>query len=176
VLQAAVGIEQNANRPPRKAGKSFLHAELLNKRIAELKSRVAVGGLREATIRAMLYAGMSRAGVDERGFEMVRRIRRSHGGMPLSIFKAMVREQFNILLLDPEAALEAIPLMLPPEAEMRRQAFDLIRTTLSARGELSLEDRKRMDRIASLFGLDKRERLKPLASPQTGDEPRTKAS
>jgi len=176
VLQAAVGIEQNANRPRRKPGKSFLHAELLNKRVAELKSRVAVGGLREATIRAMLYAGMSRAGVDERGFEMVRRIRQSHGGMPLSIFKAMVREQFNILLLDPEAALEAIPLMLPPEAEMRRQAFDLIRTTLSARGELSLEDRKRMDRIASLFGLDKRERLKPLASPQTGDEPRTKAS
>jgi hypothetical protein len=106
----------------------------------------------------------------------VRRIRQSHSGMPLSVFKAMVREQFNILLVDTEAALDAIPSMLPPEAETRRQAFDLIRTTLSARGELSLEDRKRMDRIASLFGIDKRERAKPLASRHVGDEPRTRAS
>ena len=176
VLQAAVGMEQDEKRPPRKASKSLLHADLLEKRIAELRSRVSVGGLREATIRALLYVGMSRAAVDERGFETVRRIRQSHGGMPLSVFKALVREQFNILLVDTEAALDAIPSMLPAEAETRRQAFDLIRTTLSARGELSLEDRKRMDRIASLFGIDKRERTKPLASRQIGDEPRTRAS
>ena len=142
VLQAAVGMEQDAKRPPRKASKSLLHAELLEKRIAELRSRISVGGLREATIRALLYVGMSRAAVDERGFETVRRIRQSHGGMPLSVFKALVREQFNILLVDTEAALDAIPSMLPAEAETRRQAFDLIRTTLSARGELSLEDRR----------------------------------
>jgi hypothetical protein len=176
VLQAAVGIEQDAKRPPRQAGKSLLHDDLLQKRLAELRSHITVGGLREAIIRAMLYAGMARAAIDERAFEAVRRIRQSHSGMPLSVFKAMVREQFNILLVDTEAALDAIPSMLPPEAETRRQAFDLIRTTLSARGELSLEDRKRMDRIASLFGIDKRERAKPLASRHIGDEPRTRAS
>jgi pimeloyl-ACP methyl ester carboxylesterase len=176
VLQAAVGIEQDAKRPPRKASKSFLHTDLLEKRIAELKSRAAVGGLREATIRALIYGGMSRAAIDERGFETVRRIRQSHGGIPLSAFKALVREQFNILLVDTEAALEAIPSLLPQEAEKRRHAFDLIRTTLSARGELSLEDMKRIDRIASLFGIDKRERIKPLASRQVGDHPRTRAS
>ena len=54
--------------------------------------------------------------------------------------------------------------MLPPEAEKRRQAFDLIRTILSARGELTLEDRQRIDRIANLFGIDKRDRVKPVAS------------
>jgi pimeloyl-ACP methyl ester carboxylesterase len=176
LLQAAVGVDHDAKRATRGASKSLLHAELLHKRVAELRSRVPAGGLREAIIRAMLYVGMSRAAVDERGFEMVRRIRQSHGGMPLSAFKAMVREQFNIVLLDTEAALEAIPSMLPPEAETRRQAFDLIRTALSARGELSLEDRKRIDRIANLFGIDKRESMKPLASPATGDEPRKRAS
>jgi pimeloyl-ACP methyl ester carboxylesterase/uncharacterized tellurite resistance protein B-like protein len=176
VLQAAVGIEQDAKRPPRKASKSFLHADLLEKRIAELKSRVAAGGLREATIRALIYGGMSRAAVDERGFETMRRIRQSNGGIPLSAFKALVREQFNILLVDTEAALEAIPSMLPTEAEKRRQAFDLIRTILSARGELTLEDRQRIDRIANLFGIDKRDRVKPVASRPVGDEPRTRAS
>jgi hypothetical protein len=65
------------------------------------------GGLRAAVIRALLYAGMVREGVDERGFEMVRRLRRSHGEMPLSEFKALVREQFLILLVAPDAALAA---------------------------------------------------------------------
>ena len=56
--------------------KDPLHQELLHKRIAELKARMPVGGLREATIRALLYVGGARSAVDERGFEIVRRIRR----------------------------------------------------------------------------------------------------
>jgi pimeloyl-ACP methyl ester carboxylesterase len=162
VLQAAVGIEQNAKRPPRKASRSLLHADLLEKRIAELKSHIPVGEAREAIVRAMLYVGMSRAAIDERGFEAVRRIRQSNAGMPLSVFKAMVREQFNILLIDTEAALEAIPSMLPPEAKTRAHALHLVETALSARGEMSVEYKKRMDRVAGLFSIDKRERTKPL--------------
>ena len=48
------------------------------KRIAELKSRITAGGLREAIVRGLLFAGMGRAAVDERGFEAVRRIREAH--------------------------------------------------------------------------------------------------
>ena len=64
--------------PLRKAAKSPLHHELLQKRIAELKARIATGGLREAVVRGLLYVGMTRAAVDERGFEAVRRIREAH--------------------------------------------------------------------------------------------------
>src|SRR5690348_12350601 len=53
--------------------------------------------------KAVITVG-SRAAIDERDFETVRRIRQSHGGIPLSAFKALVREQFNILLVDTEAA------------------------------------------------------------------------
>ena len=83
---------------------------------------------------------MARGAVDERGFEAVRRIRKSHGDMPLAEFKALVREQFNMLLIDTEAALAAIPAMLPSDVETRRKAFELIKTALSARGEI---DRRR---------------------------------
>ena len=56
--------------------------------------------------------------VDERGFEMVRRIRRERRApLPLAEFKAMVREQFFMLLIDQDAALAAIPAMLPADAE-----------------------------------------------------------
>jgi hypothetical protein len=98
--------------------------------------------------------GLARAAVDERGFEAVRRIRAAHGDMPLSAFKALVREQFYILLVDTEAALAALPSMLPADADMRRKAFDLIRQALSARGEFSAEDKERMQRVARVFGFD----------------------
>src|SRR5947209_19672267 len=93
-LQAAAGIDPVGTRPLRRAGKSPLHHELLQKRIAELKSRIPVGGLREAVIRALLYVALARGAVDERGFEALRRIRRTHGDVPLPEFKSLVREQF----------------------------------------------------------------------------------
>ena len=59
-LQAAVGIDPAGTQRLRKAAKNPLHRELLQKRIAELKSRIPVGGLREAVIRGLIYAGMAR--------------------------------------------------------------------------------------------------------------------
>jgi len=153
-LQAAVGIDPAATNRLRKATKNPLHRELLQKRIAELKSRIPVGGLRAAVIRSLLYAGMKRAAVDERGFELARHIREAHGDIPIADFKALVREQFNILLIDQEAALAAIPSMLPPEMETREKGYDLIKQVLSARGELSAEDKKRISEVARLFGLE----------------------
>jgi hypothetical protein len=152
-LQAAVGIDPAGTRRPRKAAKSLIHQELLQKRVDDLKSRIPVGGLQEAVIRGLLYAGMGRRGVDERGFEAVRRIRETHGDLSLSDFKALVREQFNMLLIDQEAALAGLPSMLPADAEQRRTAFDLIKQVLGARGELSIEDQKRVNEVGRLFGV-----------------------
>src|SRR5262245_2965573 len=50
-LQAAVGVDPGGTSPLRKAAKSPLHGELLRSKIAELKSRIPVGGVREAVIR-----------------------------------------------------------------------------------------------------------------------------
>jgi Protein of unknown function (DUF3141) len=152
-LQAAVGIDPGGTRPLPRATKQPLHDELLQKRIAELRARIPVGGLREAVVRALIYAGLGRASVDERGFETVRRIRRANGDLPLSDFKALVREQFLILLVDTDAALAAIPPMLPADADLRRKGFEVIQEVMSARGKLSPEDEARMLRIARAFGI-----------------------
>ena len=146
----------------------------MEKRVADLKSKLAAGGLREAVIRGLLYAGMTRAAVDERGFEAVRRIRGTHGNMPLSDFKATVREQFYLLLIDPEGALAAIPSMLPTDPDVRRQAFGLITEVMSARGQHSSEDGTRMQRLGRLFDVDdrlKRVRNVPVAPVNQGEKP-----
>ena len=152
-LQAAVGVDPAGTQRLRKAPKNPLHRELLQKRIAELKSLIPIGGLRAAVIRSLIYAGMDRAAVDERGFELARRLREEHGDMSVADFKALVREQFNILLIDKEAALAAIPSMLPSDVETREKAYGVIRQIMSVRGELSAEGKKRMGELALLFGV-----------------------
>jgi len=176
-LQAAVGIDPASTRPARRAGKHPLHRELLEKRIAELRASIPVGGLREAVVRALIYAGLGRAAVDERGFETVRRIRQAHGDMPLAQFKALVREQFLILLVDTEAALAALPSMLPADPNMRRKGFELIEQVMGARGELSTKDRARMLRIARAFDVDDQVTTVPNLTivPQDQEELQAKA-
>jgi pimeloyl-ACP methyl ester carboxylesterase len=177
-LQAASGIDPHGTGPLRKASKHPLHDELLQKRIAELKSRIPAGGLREAAIRALLYVGLARAAVDERGFEALRRIRRAHGDMSLSAFKALVREQFLILLVDTDAALAALPSMLSADANARREAFELIKQVLSARGPLSDEENERLQRVARAFGLQESSSTVPNLTiiPSTREEAQAKAS
>jgi hypothetical protein len=163
-LQAAVGVDPAGTHPLRKAGKSPLHRQLLQSRIAELKLRIATGGLRECAIRGMLYVGMARGGPDERTFEALRRIRLEQEGMArltLWEFKAMVREQYFMLLIDAEAALAAIPDLLPRDAGARRKAFVAIQKVLSARGEITGEAAERLRRVARLFDVDAR----PVALP-----------
>jgi hypothetical protein len=157
VLQAVVGIDPTDTRPLRKAGKSPLHCELVQSRIAELKSRISTGGLRECLVRSMLYVGMALGGPDERGFAAIRRLRAVKDDKPrptLAEFKALVREQYFMLLIDEEATLANIPDLLPAGEESRHKAFIALRTVLSAPGEISGEAAKRLQRIAGLFGVD----------------------
>lgn len=120
ILQALLGLRGADKAPRRRPGVEPEHIAFVNKRIAEIKERIAHGGPREAAIRALLYIGMAGPGVDERAFEVLKTIRAEHGGgTSLQEFKTMVREQYFALLLDPKAALDAIPGMLAPEPGAR---------------------------------------------------------
>jgi hypothetical protein len=170
-LQAAVGIDPNADPSPRPE-MSGEHRKRLEARIIELRSRIGSGGLRECGIRALLYVGMARGMADERGLEALRRMRKDDAAsrMSLSEFKMLVREQFFMLLLDQGASLAAIPKMLPHDMEQRRAVFGAIREVLSAGGKISGETAKRLDYVAQLFGVDQED---GSASPLS---PRAKAS
>jgi uncharacterized protein DUF3141 len=156
LLQAAVGIDPKDASPRRKAAKMPLHRELVEERIGELKSRIAGGNMREGAIRALLYAGMPRGAVDERGFEAIRRMRAIQDGRErptLAEFKAMVREQYFMLLIDPEAAFAALPELLP-DPSLRRKTLAAVRGVLSAAGEINGEVAERLERLARVLGIE----------------------
>lgn len=157
-LQAALGIDPKSE-PSRRREMSAEHRAMLEKRIAELRSRIGEGGPREAAIRSLLYIGSARGMVDERSIEALRRVRRDHGGPRLSLaeFKMLVREQFFMLLLDQEGALAAIPKLLPDDVNQRRALVASMREVLSASGEVTGERASRLQRIATLLGVEMEE-------------------
>lgn len=153
LLQATVGIDPKKD-VSRHAPKSTLHQQLLQERIAELKAHIPLGGIREAALRALLYVGMARRTIDERGFEAIRRIRQTQkhlAQLPLAEFKALVREQHSMLLIDSDAAIAAIPAMLPSDQDVRDEAFQLIKQVLDASGALPAEGQERLGQIKRLF-------------------------
>jgi hypothetical protein len=155
-LQAALGVDTNSPEPPRKAARSKLHEALVERRVGELKAAMTRGGLAEALVRALLHVGMARNAVDERGFAAITRMRDArpeHRQMTLSAFKALVREQFLMLVLDEEAALRAIPPLLPDSIDDRRAAFDTLRLIVEASGAPGDAPAERLRRVAALFGL-----------------------
>ena len=155
-LQAALGVDTTSRRRPRKAAKNLLHGALVESRIAELKAAMTKGGLREALVRALLYVGMTAGGADERGFEAIRRMRRANADarqLALADFKALLREQYFMLLIDEPAALAAIPRLLPDDIEERRTAFAALREVLEARGPLGEAATERLGRVQEFFAL-----------------------
>ena len=164
LLQAAVGIDPSDTKPHRRASKTGLHRQVLRTKVEELKAQIGNGGLREGLARSLLYVAMASGAADERGFAAIRRMRSAENGMPamtLSEFKALIRDQFLMLLIDEEAAVNAIPRLLPAEEDVRREALSSLQQVLNARGPLSEEAERRWQRIVGLFDL----LSEPLAEP-----------
>jgi pimeloyl-ACP methyl ester carboxylesterase len=155
-LQAMVGLRADATITRRRVGRDVARKAAVEKEVAELEAHVERGGLREATLRALLYIGLGRQVpvVDERGFAAMREIRAStpeNRRLSLAQFKELVHEQYLMLCLDERRAVAAIPKLLPDDSRKRAAAFDAIRHVVTARGELSDEEKERLARVEAIF-------------------------
>jgi hypothetical protein len=153
LLQALVGLRASGESPRRHPGIEPERLAFIQQRIAELKAHLAEGDLPEAAIRSLVYIGMAGPGIDERAFEVLRQMRAAGQGegMTLEEFKRTLREQFFALLLDRDAALAAIPKMLPADPAVRAEALGKIRQVASAASEITGERAERLARIETLF-------------------------
>jgi hypothetical protein len=151
LLQSLVGLPPAGESPRPRPESDPQRLAMIEQRIAELKARIAEGGVHEAAIRSLVYIGLAGEGVDERAFNALRKIRAENKGMTLQEFKQMLREQFFGLLLDKDAALAAIPMMLPADTAVRAKALNAIRRTVEATGEPGGERAKRLAEIEKLF-------------------------
>jgi hypothetical protein len=90
--------------------------------------------------------------VDERGFNLLRRMREEAGkGISLAAFKHMVRQQFFMLLLDERRAVEAIPDMLSRDRELASRMMSTARRLLEVVGVSNKESKARLAEMKALF-------------------------
>jgi hypothetical protein len=130
------------------------------------------GGLHEAAIRAMIYVMLGEGVADERTFAVLRELRAEHArDMTLPEFKALVRDQFFMLLVDEQRALATLPELA---GRVQAEVVDMVgalRRAAMATGELSGQRAARLRRIEALLGVGSTApdgdatRLVPVAAP-----------
>jgi hypothetical protein len=170
LLQAAVGLDGELAR--RKHADEPRHRAMVEQLIADLKARMAHGGLHEAAIRAMIYVMLGEGVADERTFAVLRELRAEHArDMTLPEFKALVRDQFFMLLVDEQRALATLPELA---GRVQAEVVDMVgalRRAAMATGELSGQRAARLRRIEALLGVGSTApdgdatRLVPVAAP-----------
>lgn len=151
LLQALVGV--SPYDPPRtKPGDLPDYIAALNARIEELRSTMKEGGGLEAAVRALVYIAMGQESVDARSFEMLRRILQAYPEITLAHYKQTVRNQWGMLMIDEDAALAALPKLLPRNSEERRKLLRKITAIRTAAGSLDGEAERRLRKIEAIFG------------------------
>ena len=157
-LQALLGLRASDDPPRQHPGRDSDQAAFVEHRIEELRAKMDQGGPREAAIRALIYVRMPEKAADERGFEMLRRIRAEHGaGKGLAEFKQDLREQYYMLRLDERRAVESIRALLSGHAKDGPKLFDVVRKIVTAGGPLNAEGQRRLAQVEKLFAPEKGE-------------------
>ena len=167
-LQASLGMGRSNGRVRPKPGISPHQRAALVAKNVELRTAMNQGGPLEAAVRAHVYIAMGQKSVDARSFEVLRRVLKdvvkAHPGVTLGRYKALVRQQWAMLTHDQQAALNALPRLLPADADERRQLFDEMTAVIIAAGELDGEAKRRFDEIKALFDV----KTAPAGARQSG--------
>ncbi len=166
LLQALVGLAAPGEdaRPPRVRDEAF--DALFEKRMAEIMARVDEGGVREALFRVLIHARRGEGALDERAFQMLRKIREEHPGtqqLSVDAVRAVFREQVFLMLMDEAAAMSALPKLLRDEKE-RREVMALAERVLEASGPLTPDQRARLRQVDALLH-NKEERIEAEREP-----------
>lgn len=164
-LQAAVGLHGDAHVHRRRPGAEPEHRRFVKQRQEEIREKIAQGGAHEAVMRSLIYVLGGAPATDERNFKRLRASRSElEPGIKLSEFKRLVREQFFILKLDREQALNVLPGLLNGQSNADISGHvKQLEHVFAASGELSERAAERFAQIKMLF--DKARPSKPAAAP-----------
>jgi hypothetical protein len=156
-LQALMGFGPGTADTVKRADHDVLREAKEVRLRAELEAQFEAGGLAEAMIRALVYVRLPEKSIDERGYAVIKAVRDARpAGLRLSQpqIKALFRNQFLLLMMEPDRAIRALPTLLPTDPEVRRQALADIHRVLAASGRQSDEAGRRLGEIEALFSGD----------------------
>ncbi|WP_374546321.1 DUF3141 domain-containing protein [Rhodoblastus sp.] len=154
-LQAAIGLGGEQGAESRRAArdlKSEAEAAHLRARLEHLFDK---GGLEEAFLRALIYIRLPEGTIDERGYNMLKIIRESRKAgerLDTQRFKDVFREQLQLVALDADRAMAALPKLAPPGSADADKALKALHLMMSARGAPPEEGQRRLAEVEALLG------------------------
>jgi len=153
LVQDIAGLGAMEGPPREHPGVSPEHIEFVKRRVTELRKLVECGGLREASIRVMIYIAQAQGGIDERSFNLIRQLRaQQEHKLSLPAFKRLVREQAMVMVVDPEGAVEALPELLSHHsAKEIKAASEFVTKVAMASGALNKVGEQRLGQVRELF-------------------------
>ena len=171
LLQAAAGLYGDAHVHRRRPGAEPEHRRFIEQRQEELREKIAKGSAHEAVMRSLIYVLGGAPATDERNFKRLRASRAElEPGIELSDFKNLVREQFFILKLDREQALNSLPTLLAGSSNDDVDGYiSHLEHVFAASGDLSEHAAERFAQIKVLF--DKARPRKSVANKPAASKP-----
>ena len=154
-LAVGAGTPDAAERRALKAA-TWEREELAVLKREQLEAAIGEGTAVDAWARLVLYLRPRGEAGDERPFNMARHLieELKPPAIPsLADLKGALKRQGLVLAFDEERAIAALP-RLVPEKQLLRRGLDAARAILSARGELSADQKERFRQVAALLGLD----------------------
>jgi hypothetical protein len=155
LLQAMVGLGAPSDQTPLRPERDLLREAAAAELRAGLDPKFEQGGLDQAMLRALIYVRRPDAGFDERGYRMLkalRETRKSNDRLSAARFREMLNEQLQLVLLDEERAIAALPKLLQADEAETAAALEALRQLAGAPGALSAEGESRLARVEKLFG------------------------
>jgi hypothetical protein len=154
-LQAAVGLGGEQGAENRRAARDLNREAAAARRREKLEHRFETGGLEEAFLRALIYIRLPEGAIDERGFNMLKIIsesRKAGERLDNQRFKEILREQLQLVTLDPERAIAALPKLAAPGSADAEKALKALHLMIAARGAPLEEGQRRLTEVESLLG------------------------
>jgi hypothetical protein len=150
-VQALLGLDAGSDVRPLPA----ISPEARSARRAQAdayKAKLQTGGLDEALTRAVLYVTAAERMIDQRCALALNVARQQLMHLSLTEFKVMVRDQFFVLHLERERAVEAIA-SLVPEADARKALLEQVQTIIGAGDPPLAAERERLARLSQVLSL-----------------------
>ena len=124
-------------------------------------ARLETGGFDEALTRAVIYVLAANRTLDQRCALALNVARKQLMHLSLAAFKVMVRDQFFVLQLQPERAIEVLPALLP-KADDRTELLKQVRMIAGAGDPLTAAEDERLSRLSQVLAVPV---AKPPAAP-----------
>ncbi len=149
VVQAFLGIDAKSEVRP-VAGISSEDLAAREARSKAYEGMLKTGGFDEALTRAVLYVMAADHAIDQRCALALNVARQRLMHLSLAQFKVLVRDQFFVLQLRPDRALEALASIVP-EADARKELLTQVNAIIDAGGSPLATGRDRLARLAQVL-------------------------